>query len=219
MGNWTLLCTTSTGSKSIGLDLSRLPGPIKSLQEKLTENSNKYVTVKQKILSTKEDGIVDRIDHVIEYSPPSELQDLFKNLPEQITKLNINPLQVSESKLVLIHKASVDTEKYPVRTRLALTSVVLNAAGTSTLLDPNGADLLGFNLPLGEFINAGDFETTYIDDTLRISRGKQGLVDQVRVFTRMPEQSSPPITDEETNVEAGGSGSSDVSPSDVETDT
>ena len=37
---------------------------------------------------------------------------------------------------------------------------------------------------MGEFAGAGTFETTYLDDSLRISRGKQGFVDQLRVFIR-----------------------------------
>lgn len=67
---------------------------------------------------------------------------------------------------------------------MSLTIVVVSVAGTSQLLDPKGADVLGINIPLGEFLNSGTFETTYMDDSLRISRGKLGLVEQLRVFTK-----------------------------------
>ncbi len=60
----------------------------------------------------------------------------------------------------------------------------MNVAGKSQILDPNGADILGVNVPFGEFLNAGTFETTYMDDRIRVSRSKVGIVEQLRVFLK-----------------------------------
>lgn len=57
-------------------------------------------------------------------------------------------------------------------------------AGESQILDPSGADVLGVNVPFAEYLNAGSFETTFLDDSVRISRSKAGPVDQIRVFIK-----------------------------------
>jgi hypothetical protein len=189
IGDWTLVCSTATNAD--GVDTTRLPSfaqdPIKKIRETISEAANKYLTVQQRIRSTNDDDVIDRIDHVLEYQPPAQLKELLDNLPPQLRSLNINPLEVSKSKLILVHKASIESE-IPLFTKLSLTSIVLNVAGQSTSLDPDGKDVAGINLPLGEFINSGDFETTYMDETLRISRGKLGPVDQLRVFVRTDRQ-------------------------------
>lgn len=60
----------------------------------------------------------------------------------------------------------------------------MNVAGESKNLEPNGGDVLGINIPFGELLNAGSFDTTFLDDSMRISRSKTGPVDQIRVFVR-----------------------------------
>ena len=57
-------------------------------------------------------------------------------------------------------------------------------AGESKNLEPTGEDVLGINIPFGEFLNAGSFDTTFVDDSMRISRSKVGPVDQIRVFVK-----------------------------------
>jgi hypothetical protein len=65
-----------------------------------------------------------------------------------------------------------------------LLDFTVNVAGKSQILDPSGADVLGVNIPFGEYLNAGSFDTTFLDDTVRISRSKIGPVDQIRVFIK-----------------------------------
>ena len=62
-------------------------------------------------------------------------------------------------------------------------------AGTSQFLEPGGKDVFGFNSPLKEF-QAGTFETTYLDDNLRISRTNMGSIDQLRVYVRSEAEAS-----------------------------
>jgi len=186
LGEWELVVTTVTSQE--GIDTSNFPSflePLQQIRDSITKTANKYVKVEQ-IIQPPSDGSleIDRVDHVIEYMPPKELRDVLDNLPEQLQALNINPLAVSKSKLVLIHKATVESTQDPLEVGLSLKSVVLNVAGTSTFLEPNGKDITGINVPLGDFLNAGSFETTYMDDELRISRGKTVAGNQLRIFLR-----------------------------------
>ncbi|GAX10670.1 hypothetical protein FisN_14Lh178 [Fistulifera solaris] len=189
LGDWTLLCTVAT-PKSNFPPIPILPN--NPIRESIAQASNQYVKVVQRIRSDNNSQTVNRVDHVIEYQPPDQIGNVLSaipNLPEAIAKLKLpNPLQVSKSKVVLCHQAQVSpSDSSLFTTKLTLTSVVLNVAGTSAMLDPQGADVWGVNLPgVQDVLGRDTFETTYLDDTLRISRTQAGFIDQLRLFVRDP---------------------------------
>jgi len=179
VGDWKLLCTINTPKYTTSLAEKspfKIPDIFTSnpIQEKIRES----VEVTQRIRCIEDDNYIDRVDNVIEFTPFS-LEDLVSSL-----SINLNPLEVSKSKVTLAHKAEVQSIKPVLRTKISLQSVILTVAGTSQNLDPKGADVLGFNVPLGDFLNAGSFDTTYVDEDIRVSRGTVGLIDQLRVFVR-----------------------------------
>ena len=61
---------------------------------------------------------------------------------------------------------------------------IVNIAGTSQILEADGKDVLSFPVPFGEQFQAGSFDTPYMDDKIRVSRSKIGIVDQLRVFVK-----------------------------------
>ena len=63
---------------------------------------NPFKTRPTSTFVSRNDGTIDRVDHVIETSPPEELRDVLDNLPQQLSTLKINPLHVSKSALTLV---------------------------------------------------------------------------------------------------------------------
>jgi gas vesicle protein len=171
LGDWCLLATSK--SLKIGKPPSSSSSDEKKLKlPKLPSKLQHGITVTQRIRSTSETDNIDRVDNVIEINNGDILPAF------------LNPLKIQNSKIVLIHKAKVEGFN-PFRTRISLQSIVLNIAGTSQNLDPLGADLLAVNIPsLTEWMNSGSFDTTYVDDKLRISRGTTGFFEETRVFLK-----------------------------------
>jgi len=178
LGEWTLVATSrktvfdvnnsSSAGNSNGKKKISLP--------KLNPKIKNSIKVTQSIRTDQDESLktINRIDNIIE----------FDNTMTKLLPAFLNPLQIDQSKVILVHKAKVQTF-VPFRTKLALQSVVLNIAGQTKNLDPNGADVFGLNIPsLSEWMNSGEFDTTYVDQDVRVSRGTIGFLEQTRVFVR-----------------------------------
>jgi hypothetical protein len=130
IGQWTLLCSTASASlqgpldKINGIDTSKLPffneGPIKSIRDTL----NKALKVEQVVMDETTAGTINRIDHVLQYVPPDTLSAFLDNIPETLKNFNINPLEVTKSKVILVHKAEVESVTPTLRTKLSLSSII-----------------------------------------------------------------------------------------------
>jgi hypothetical protein len=122
-GDWRLLCTTVATDQK-GFELSNLPfvneGPLKQIRQSL----NRSVKVIQKIQSTSGSTTVDRIDHVIEYTPPSSLAEVVDNIPDFLKTLNLNPLELTKSSVTLVHKAEVEGIVPTLTTKLSLQRII-----------------------------------------------------------------------------------------------
>ena len=60
---------------------------------------------------------------------------------------------------------------------------VFNVAGSSQFFNPDGEDVFGVNNLLGD-LQAGTFDTPYVDEEVRISRSSGPVLEQLRVFVR-----------------------------------
>lgn len=192
IGDWELVCTTRKPTRGLPSEPTKLSLPFNLPKppspSALQDSVRKSISVVQRIKTSEETtDVIDRVDNVIEYTPLSLTDVIPEDSPlKAIRGWNVNPLEVSKSKVTLIHKADVESLTPVYRTKIGLKSVVVTVAGTSQYLEPEGADVLGLNIPsVGDFLNSGTFDTTFVDENVRISRGKiAGVIDELRVFIR-----------------------------------
>jgi len=124
IGEWSLLCTMSTpkfgkrDKKPFGV--TKIPEFLK--KSPLLEKTRKSVEVTQSIRCTDEQEVINRVDNIIEFTPFS-FSDVF-NSSSILKNLDLNPLEVSKSKLTLAHKAEVESVSPVLRTKLALQSII-----------------------------------------------------------------------------------------------
>lgn len=188
IGDWELLATTrSLKSTTVKVPEGVKKFPFKLKTPKLSDSIRNSITVLQSIRSVGEEtDEIDRVDHVIQYTPLTLEDFIPENSPlSAIRSWNVNPLEVSKSKITLIHDAEVESVEPTLTTKLGLKSVVVNVAGTSQYLEADGADILGLNIPsLGDFASSGSFDSTYLDENVRISKNTVGFLEEIRVFVR-----------------------------------
>lgn len=179
LGEWTLLSTTNVNPLP-PFPLTFLPrNPV---QDELRKVVYSNVEVVQKIRNDmlSDDDQINRVDNVIQFTTPKDGK--LSQLP--------NPLALTSAKVTLCHNANVESVSPLLRTKISLKSVIVTTVGDSQYLDPEGADVIGINLPpIQDILNAGVFDTTYVDNEIRISRGPavSGFLDeQLRVFVKSP---------------------------------
>ena len=158
----------------------------------LQKSIQKSFQVTQRIRNNgaaEEDREITRVDNVIEFTPLNTLEDILPQelpLSNMFGQINVNPLQVKKGKVVLIHKAEVESVSPILRTKIAWTSSVLNVAGTSEYFEEGGADVFGVNNLFGDFLSVGSFDTPFVDGDVRVSRSTSGpILEQLRVFVRV----------------------------------
>jgi hypothetical protein len=203
VGDWVLLATSRTLKRTSNVEVPKefKKFPFNKLKTpKLNDKIRNSITVLQRIKRaeggteaeddeediTSSSSDINRIDHVIQYTPLTLSDFIPENSPlASIRNWNVNPLNVSQSKVTLIHDAQVESIEPALRTKISLKSIVVNVAGKSQYLEADGADVLGLNIPsLGDFTNSGSFDSTYVDENVRVSKGTIGFLEEVRVFVR-----------------------------------
>mmetsp|Transcript_16800 Transcript_16800/g.26228 ORF Transcript_16800/g.26228 Transcript_16800/m.26228 type:complete len:486 (-) Transcript_16800:103-1560(-) len=159
------------------------------LQKSIQKSFQVTQRIRNNGAAEEEDGEITRVDNVIEFTPIDTLEDILpKELPlsNMFGQINVNPLQVKKGKVVLIHKAEVESVSPILRTKIAWTSSVLNVAGTSEYFEEGGADVFGVNNLFGDFLSVGSFDTPFVDGDVRVSRSTSGpILEQLRVFVRV----------------------------------
>ena len=137
VGDWTLVCSASYYPNEDKLlenpllnkledfvdTVGTAGGPLRDIQATLIDS----LQVIQKITCSTNDNNnnnIDAVDHIIDYKPPNTLSSFVKNLPDVLSDLDINPLKVKDTKIVLKHTAEIKQTLPNIDIKLILKSIV-----------------------------------------------------------------------------------------------
>lgn len=129
LGDWELVCTSN--KVPFGREGGRRGNKKKSLPNllpDLTASLRDSLKVIQRVRCNA-GGVTDRIDNVIEFTPPSDLSNI---VPEDsplpfagiLRGFDVNPLGIGQTSIVLVHDAEVESVRPVFRTKIGLRSVV-----------------------------------------------------------------------------------------------
>jgi hypothetical protein len=124
IGDWELLCTSRGPTVSSSKEETKSSQSLPFSLPKPPDSVRKSISVVQRIVAENDSNIINRIDHIIEYTPLSLQQLIPEESPLKIIRdLNINPLEVSRTKLTLVHNAQVESLTPVFRTKISLKNV------------------------------------------------------------------------------------------------
>ena len=154
LGDWTLIATANLPPRGRGRKVDESVETTTKIKEtlldSLREAIKRSIGVIQRIRSVGESGIIDRVDNVIEFVPLETLDGILpeyfpfgsssssSSLAPKLDKLLdfVNPLKLKKAKVVLVHKAEVESSMPVLRTKLAWTSSIRESPSSAAFVRP-----------------------------------------------------------------------------------
>jgi hypothetical protein len=191
VGDWHVVCITSMVTAYPASFFSSFNMNPHNIMQKAVKVVQRISKVEN---NEKDDVAFDQVENLIEIAPrviEEEIQAQLEKLPfgNFLPPALLNPLGVTSKKISLVHKASMSRsgDKSFLRTKVSPKCITLNLAGQNTqFLKPDGADVLGFNIPypLGDLLQSGTFDTTFVNGEIHVARCSIGGITALMVLAK-----------------------------------